>query len=161
MADAAFTATVYVQGATLVGVLLGGVLADSLYRRVKAARYWLVAVGLLLGAPCVHFIGSSPSLLQTKIAAILFGLCGGLFIANVMASSFEVVPADTRASAVGMLNLVGGIVAGFGTYFGGLWKKSLGIDNLLTLAALACFGAGILVLLAIKYLFQRDYDRVH
>ncbi len=161
LADAAFTATAYVQGATLVGVLLGGVLADWLYQRTKAARYWLVAGGLLVCAPCVHFIGSSHSLLETKIAAVIFGLSGGFFIANVMASTFEVVPADTRASAVGTLNLVGGIVAGFGVLFGGLWKKTLGIDNLLTIAAGACFGAGILVLVAIKYLFQRDFDRVH
>jgi MFS family permease len=161
LADAAFTATAYVQGATLVGVLSGGVLADWLYHRTKAARYWLVAGGLLLCAPCIHFIGNSQSLLETKIAAVIFGLSGGFFIANVMASTLEVVPADTRASAVGTLNMVGGIVAGFGTLFGGLWKKTLGINNLLTLAALACFVAGILVLLAIKYLFRRDYDRVH
>ncbi len=159
--DAALAATLYQQGATIVGVLTGGVLADWLFKRTPAARFWLVGAGLFLCAPCVHFMGNSDLLLQTKIAAAAFGLTSGLVIANIMPSSFDVVPADTRASAVGVLNLMGGLVAGVGTWLGGKLKETVGIDKLLTLSAVMCVVAGVLVAVAIKFLFQRDYDRVH
>ena len=51
LAEAGFTATVYVQGSTLIGLLTGGVLADWLYARTKASRFWLVCAGLILSAP--------------------------------------------------------------------------------------------------------------
>lgn len=161
MAEAGFTATVYLQTATLFGLLLGGVCADRLYTRTKAARSWLVCLGLLLSAPCLHLIGNSDSLSFTKVAAIGFGLGSGLFIANLVVSSFEVVPADTRASAVGCLNLIGAFVSGFAALLGGMWKESVGIHVLLSYAALTCFGAAVLLAVGIRLFFQKDYDRVH
>jgi MFS family permease len=161
LADAGFTATVYLQSATLVGLLMGGVLADRLYRRTKAARLWIMAAGLLLSAPCVHLIGNSDSLLATKFAAAGFGLGSGFVIANFMVSSFEVVPSDTRASAVGVLNLVGYVVSGFAALAGGLWKQSIGLSLLLSYAAWLSVIAGALLIVAIKVYFPRDYTRVH
>jgi predicted MFS family arabinose efflux permease len=159
--DAGLTATVYVQAATLVGLLAGGVGADWLYSRTKAARSWLVCLGMLLAAPCVHLIGNTDSLLFTKVAAIGFGLGSGLFIANLMVSSFEVVPADTRASAAGCLNLIGAAVSGFAALLGGMWKGTIGIPKLMTYASLTCVVTAVLLAIGIQIFFQRDYDRVH
>src|SRR5437773_4610729 len=161
LAGAIFFPTVYLLRATLVGLSRGGATADWLHRRTKAARYWVIAVGLFLCAPCVHLIGNSDSLLATKLAAVGFGLSSGLFIANFMVSSFEVVPADTQASAVGILNLVGYVVSGFAALVGGMWKQSLGLPALMSGAALLSVGAGMLLLVAIKFYFSQDYDRVH
>jgi sugar phosphate permease len=161
LAEAGFTATVYLQAATLVGLLAGGVGADWLYSRTKAARSWLVCLGMLLSAPCVHLIGNTDSLLFTKLAAIGFGLGSGLFIANLMVSSFEVVPADTRASAAGCLNLIGAAVSGFAALLGGMWKGSIGIPKLMTYASLTCIVTAVLLAAGIQMYFQRDYDRVH
>ena len=161
LAEAGFVATVYLQSATLVGLILGGTTADWLHRRTKAARYWVIAVGLFLCAPCVHLIGNSDSLFATKLAAIGFGLSSGLFIANFMVSSFEVAPADTQASAVGILNLVGYVVSGFAALVGGMWKQSLGLPALMSGAALLSVGAGVVLLVTIKFYFKQDYDRVH
>jgi len=159
--DAGFTATVYLQSATLVGLLVGGTLADWLYSRTKAARLWIIGSGLFLSAPCVHLIGTSDSLLATKLAALGFGLGSGLVIANFMVSSFEVVPSDTQASAVGVLNLVGYLVSGFAALAGGLWKQSIGLSSLLSYAAFLSVVGGLLVVVAIKTYFPRDYARVH
>jgi len=161
LTEAGTTATVYLQTATLVGLLAGGILADWLYSRTKAARFWLVCLGLLLSAPCVHMIGSAESLFYTKLATIGFGVGSGLFIANLMVSSFEVVPADTRASAAGCLNLIGAFVSGFAALLGGVWKKSVGIHNLMSYAALTCIATALLLVLGIKLYFQKDYDQVH
>jgi MFS family permease len=155
-ADAAFNATLFLQAAAALGLLIGGVLADALYCRTRASRLWLMAVSLLFCAPFLQLLSSSETLFATRCAAALFGLFSGLLMGNIFPAAFEVVPADTRSSAVGILNFCGGIMSGFATLFGGLWKKSLGIDRLLSLTAFAYLAAGIALIVGIKLLFPRD-----
>ncbi|MEZ6136585.1 MAG: MFS transporter [Pirellulaceae bacterium] len=154
--EAAFNATVYLQGSTLVGLLSGGWLADKLLPLTRASRYYLLLASLLLCAPCLHVIGNCETLFQLRIAAIAFGLFSGLMIGNIFPSAFEVVPVCSRATAVGVLNLCGGLVSGFATLFGGMWKETLGIDRLLSLTGAAYFVAGLLLLACILVLFPRD-----
>lgn len=161
LAQAGFEATVYLQCATLVGMLGGGCMADWLYRRTQAARSWLVCTGLLFCAPCVHLIGNTDSLFLTNLAAVGFGLSGGLCMANFMVSAFEFVPANTRASAVGCLNFIGAFVSGFAALFGGMWKGSVGIHFMLSCTALVCLLAALAYVFGIRVYFQRDYDQVH
>ncbi len=154
--DAAFNATLYLQGSTAVGLLGGGWLADRLLRVTKASRYYLMLASLVLCAPCLHAIGNCETLVQLRMAAIAFGLFSGLLMGNIFPSAFEVVPSQFRATAVGVLNLCGGLVSGFATLFGGLWKSTLGIDRLLSLTGAAYFAAGLLLLFGILVLFPRD-----
>jgi predicted MFS family arabinose efflux permease len=161
LADAAFNATVFLQGATLCGMLSGGVLADWLYHHTNAARLWLLTASLFLCAPCLHALGSGESLDATRLAATGFGFFSGFFMANIFPSAFEVVPADTRASAVGVLNLFGAIVSGFAPLVGGMWKQSVGMGRLLSYTALVYLLGGLLLIAGIKLLFPRDYQRIH
>jgi len=161
LADSAFNATVFLQGATLVGMLTGGVLADKLYHRTKAARLWMLTASLLGCAPFVHLLGNSETLAITRAAAVGFGLFSGLLMGNIFPAAFEVVAADARASAVGVLNLFGAIVSGFATLSGGVLKKSVGIENLLSYTALAYVAGGLALITGIQFLFRRDYERVH
>lgn len=156
-ADAAFNATVFLQSATFVGILAGGMIADNLHLRVKAARFWLIVAGLALSAPCIHLLGNSDTLLVTRIAAIGFGLFSGLFIANIFPAAFDVVSSDARATAVGLLNFCGAIMSGFATLFGGMWKQSLGIDRLLSITALAYIAVAVALIIGIRCLFPRDH----
>lgn len=159
-ADAAFNATVYLQATTAVGLLGGGMLADALYRRTKASRLWLMTASLIFCAPCLHYLGSSDTLLATRLAAAGFGLFSGLLMGNIFPAAFEVVPADTRASAVGILNFFGAIMSGFAALFGGMWKASLGIDRLLSITALAYIAAGLALVFGIKVIFPRDHANI-
>ncbi len=161
LADAAFTATAYLQSATLVGLLCGGVLADKLFLITKASRLWLMAASLLLCAPCLHAIGHSTTLTATCFSAAAFGLASGFLMGNIFPAAFEVVPGDTRASAVGLLNFFGAVVSGFAPLVGGMWKKSLGLEQLLTYTALAYVAAAMVLILGIRILFFKDFSRVH
>ena len=161
LADAAFTATAYLQGATLIGMLGGGFLADRLYQKTRAARLWLLAASLLLCAPCLHALGSSETLAATRLAAIGFGLFSGFLMGNIFPAAFEVVPADTRASAVGFLNFCGALVSGFAPLLGGMWKRTIGIESLLSATAAAYLVGAALVIAGIRFLFPSDYARIH
>ena len=161
LADAAFTATVFLQTSTLVGLMCGGILADKLYTRTKAARLYLMTASLMLCAPCLYAIGNSDTLNATRLAASAFGLFAGFFMGNIFPAAFEVVPTDTRASAVGLLNFFGALVSGLAPLLVGIWKKTIGVDRWLSYAALIYVAAAVVLIVGIQQLFQRDYERVH
>ena len=148
-AEAAFNATLYLQGSTAVGLLGGGMIADWLQRVTRASRYWLMVVSLVLCAPSLHALGSSETLEQVRLAAIAFGFCSGLMMGNIFPAAFEVVASHNRATAVGLLNFFGSLVAGLATLFGGMWKATLGIDRLMTFTAIGYAAAGLLLVVAI------------
>lgn len=161
MAEAAFTATSYLQAGTLVGMLTGGVLADRLYHRTRSSRLLLLTASLALCAPCLHTLGGAGSLGLACTSAVGFGLFSGFFMGNIFPAAFEVVPANTRASAVGVLNLCGGLLSGFAPLVGGLWKRTIGMEGLLTGTAIAYVIGALALLAGTKLLFPRDYARVH
>jgi sugar phosphate permease len=158
-AEAAFNATVFVQATTALGLLGGGRLADALYGNTRAARLWLMCASLLLCAPCLHALGNSHSLADTRLAAAGFGLFSGLLMGNIFPAAFDVVSTRSRATAVGVLNFCGAIMSGCATLFGGELKQSLGIGRLLSFTAFAYAAAGLALVLGIKTLFYRDFAR--
>jgi len=161
LAEAAFTATAYLQAGTLVGMLGGGVLADLLYQRTRSSRLWLLTASLLFCAPCLHLLGSAATLELTCAAAAGFGLFSGFLMGNIFPAAFEVVPADTRASAVGVLNFCGSLLSGLAPLVGGIWKRTVGMEQILTGTALAYLVGAAILVAGIRYLFPRDYARVH
>lgn len=155
--ESALTATAFLQAGDLVGTIAGGVLADWLYRRTKAARFWLCGAGLLMCAPCAYVVGATESLLLSKAAVAGFGLTSGLFLHHVAA--FDVIPAHTRASSVGCFNLMGALSGGFAPLVAGLLNRSVGVGMLIGYSALACFAAGVFLLVGTKRYFHTDHER--
>jgi MFS transporter, Spinster family, sphingosine-1-phosphate transporter len=157
LANAGFTATAWLNGASLAGLVLGGWGADLLQPHVRGARFWVLVTAVCLAAPCVYTIAIAKSLQVTILAASGFGICAGLFISNMFASAFEVVAPSRRASAAGFLNLVGAFVSGFAGLLGGLLKRNLGIDGLMSISAALCLAVGIFFIFGIRMFFERDY----
>jgi len=159
LAEAGFTAAVFYQSGNLVGSLGGAALADWLYRRTRAARFWVAATGFLFAGPCLLCIGHTQSLFMTKVGIVGFGVFGGLFLANMVTASFDVVPSHTRASACGCMNLLGSLTSGFASLGEGKWKSTVGIPNMMTMGAVLCLAASLLLMITIKFRFQQDHDR--
>jgi MFS family permease len=159
LTQAGLFSTVYLQGANLLGLLLGGLAGDWLYTRTPAARFWLTASGLLMAAPGVQILGNAPTLWQTEIGAVIYGLGSGLFMANFIVGVMEVVPLGVRASCVGVYNLMGSLVSGFAPWLGGLWKDTVGLPRLFSYAALLCLAAAVVVLVDIRWFFARDFAK--
>jgi predicted MFS family arabinose efflux permease len=159
LARAGFEASIYPQIGTLVGLIVGGALADRLYSSIKAARFTIVLAGFALAAPSIYLLGSSVSLSGTRLAGIAFGLFSGFVISNQAPSAFDVVPASLRASTVGVLNLLGALVSGFAPFLGGLARRTIGVDQLMTLTSGAYILTAIVVLYGILRHFERDQKR--
>ena len=160
MGEAGFAAAAVPQGATMVGLLLGGMAADRLFRFTNKARFWLLVAGLIIIAPSLCLVAQADTFDLARVAAAGFGLGCGLFMANLFPSSFDVVPERVRASAVGGLNLIGGLVAGFGAYLGGEYRRTLGIPTLMTIAAGLCLLGALVLAAGIQLFFARDHERL-
>jgi MFS family permease len=110
---AGLNATVYLQVASVLGVLSGGVLADSLARKKPGGRMLAQSIGLLCGVPFVFLTGWTTSVALLILAMAGFGYFKGLYDANIFASLYDVVPVARRGAAAGLLNSLGWLGAGF------------------------------------------------
>jgi len=157
LAKAGFEASVYPQIGTALGLVAGGAIADRWYKRTNAGRFWVVSAGFLLGAPSIFWLGAAPTLVLTRVAAIAFGFGVGFITGNQAACAFDVVPASLRASTTGMLNLIGATVAGFAPFLGGLSRKTIGVNRLMTFSALLFLASGVFVIYGTRRHFAVDH----
>jgi len=112
---AGFSATAYLQVASVLGVLAGGVLADRLARRYRAGRMMTQALGLFCGVPFIFVVGWTLHVPWLILAMACFGLFKGLYDSNIWASLHDVVPQERRATAVGVVNSLGWLGGGAAT----------------------------------------------
>jgi MFS family permease len=107
LAMAGLSATVYLQVASVAGVITGGVLADRLARRHRGGRMMTQSIGLFLGFPFIFLTGWTLSIPVLVLAMTCFGFSKGLYDANIWASLYDVVPVERRATAQGLMNCLG------------------------------------------------------
>lgn len=110
---ASLNATVYLQIASVLGVITGGVLADKIAQRVRGGRMLTQALGLACGVPFLFLTGWTTSVPLLVAAMVGFGYFKGLYDANLFASLYDVVQVERRAAAAGILNSLGWLGGGF------------------------------------------------
>lgn len=160
MSESGLVATLYLQVSSAIGVVCGGVLGDQAVKKVRGARFYASAAGVILSAPFAYLAFSSESLLELKLAACAFGLTGGLLMSNQFAASYDVAEERNYGFAAGALNMVGGLAGGAGILAAGLWKASVGIAHLMFWAAAAAVLSGCVLLWATAVFFPRERQKV-
>jgi MFS family permease len=128
LAMAGFSATFYLQIASVLGVLSGGFLADRLAKRFQGGRMMAQAGGLLLGAPFIFLSGWTLSIPVLILGLVGFGYFKGIYDANIWASLYDVVPTERRASAVGFMNSLGWLGGGVAPVAIGALAGSFGMS---------------------------------
>ena len=159
LSQAGLTATLSVQVTTALGLMLGGFAADRLVVHTAAARIWLLIVGMLGAAPCLHFLATASDPGTTKLAAASFGLFSGLYMANGMASVLDVIHSSRHATTVGVMNMVGGVSGGLAAYLIGKLKTQFGMEFMMSLVAALGALSLVLLLVAVFGFFSADYRR--
>jgi MFS family permease len=113
---ASLGATVFIQLASMVGASLGGVVADRWCRTRIEGRILVQAFGVLLGAPFIFLCGYTRIPWVLVVAMTLFGLCKGIYDSNLTPAFYDVIRPERRSTATGMMNLIGWIGAGLGSF---------------------------------------------
>ena len=99
-------AVYYVQIPSLIGVVLGGFLADRLMRKTMRGRIFISALGMIMFLPALLGLGQTDSLNFALACLILYGLGWGFFDCNNMPILSQVVRPNLRATGYGIMNLV-------------------------------------------------------
>jgi MFS family permease len=124
---AGMTATGYIQVASFVGVLVGGVWADRWSRTQPRARALVPAIGYCVVAPCLFFSATTDLLPLAVAGLIVFGIGRAFFDANHMPILRYITEQRYSATSYGFLNLISCITGGFMIFLGG-WLKDAHVD---------------------------------
>jgi len=135
LTGAGFSATFYIQVASFVGILAGGVLADRWARTHPRARLWTQSIGLAAAGPFLFLVGSTASEWALLPGLVLFGLGRGFYDCNLMPVVCQIVPQNLRATAYGILNMSSCLAGGGIAAAGGLLKDSIGLGGALQASA--------------------------
>jgi MFS transporter, Spinster family, sphingosine-1-phosphate transporter len=145
---AGLSATGYIQIASFIGVLLGGVVADWWMRRTARGRIFTSALGVLLLVPALLGLGYAWSLSAAIAFMILFGLGWGFFDCNNMPILCQITRPEHRATGYGFMNLVSISVGAAATVALG-WMRDQHIKFSVALAisaAVALLSAALILL---------------
>ena len=145
---AGLSATGYIQVASFVGVLLGGVIADGWMRRTNRGRIFTSAVGVFLLVPALLGLGYAWSMSAAIVFMILFGIGWGFYDCNNMPILCQIARAEHRATGYGLMNLVSISVGALATVGLG-WMRDHGIKFSIAFAVsavVACLSAGLILL---------------
>ena len=124
MSEAGPISTITIAASSLVGVLFGGMLSDRWVQRNLRGRVYTGAIGLGLTIPSLFLLGFGHSLLTVVGAGLLFGIGYGMFDANNMPILCQFVSARQRATAYGVMNMVGVFAGAIITSVLGSWSDS-------------------------------------
>jgi MFS family permease len=123
-------ATITIAASSLLGVLGGGFLSDNWVKNNLRARVYTSAIGLSLTIPALLLLGFGNSLFHLMGAAFCFGIGFGMFDANNMPIVCQFIAPAHRATAYGIMNMVGVFAGSLVTNWLGksVDKGSLGKD---------------------------------
>lgn len=121
MAQAGPMSTITIAASSFVGVLLGGVMSDKWVLRNIRGRIYTSAIGLGMTIPALILLGFGHSVVAVVGAGMLFGIGFGMFDANNMPILCQIISAKYRATAYGVMNMVGVFAGAAVTHLLGKW----------------------------------------
>lgn len=130
-------ATGYFHTAAIIGVLVGGYLADRWSKRNYKARLLIPMIGLCIAAPAI-FTASYTSVLAIAVGGFMIYAFTRIFTdGNMMPILCLIVDSKNRATAYGLLNLFACIIGGIGLFMAGyLRDANINLSSLFQVAAI-------------------------
>ena len=113
MAQAGPMSTITIAASSFLGVIFGGILSDKWVQKNLRGRIYTSAIGLGLTIPALLLIGSGHTIYHVIGAAFCFGFGFGMFDANNMPILCQFVSSKYRATAYGLMNMVGVFAGAF------------------------------------------------
>lgn len=147
--QAGVSAVLYVQIASLIGVAVGGWLADRWMRWTIRGRILTSALGVSFFLPSLFGVGDATTVEIAVGFLVLFGLGWGLFDSNNMPILCQIVRPELRATGYGIMNLVSIGCGGFADWgFGALRERFVPLNVVFGIfAAVALLSIGVVLLI--------------
>ena len=124
MSQAGPISTITIAVSSFIGVLIGGPLSDKWVQKNLRGRVYTGAIGLGLTIPSLLLLGFGHNLVAVVGAGLLFGIGYGIFDTNNMPILCQFVSHKQRATAYGVMNMIGVSAGAFTTHLLGRWGDS-------------------------------------
>ncbi len=158
LAEAGRLSTLAPQIGTVIGLIVGGWLADRWTRHWIGGRFGVQILGLVIAAPAVLVIALVDSQLMIQLALVLCGIGIWLYIPNLWATTFEVVNPAARSTAIGLLNVIAGLLGSWPYLVVG-WLRDEGVIRDLRHVFLVFVGVLCVAIGTLWYLVGRTLAR--
>ena len=158
LAEAGRLSTLAPQIGTVIGLIVGGWLADRWTRRWIGGRFGVQILGLVIAAPAVLVIALVDSQLMIQLALVFCGIGIWLYIPNLWATTFEVVNPAARSTAIGLLNVIAGLLGSWPYLVVG-WLRDEGVIRDLRHVFLVFVGVLCVAIGTLWYLVGRTLAR--
>ncbi|OYY99707.1 MAG: MFS transporter [Sphingobacteriia bacterium 28-36-52] len=149
MSKAGPLSTITIAASSFLGVIFGGVLSDKWVQKNIRGRVYTSAIGLAMTIPALLLIGLGNSMIHLVGAVFFFGFGYGMFDANNMPILCQFISSKHRATAYGLMNMIGVFAGAFITNLLGKSSDagSLGKDfAMMALVVVAALAVQLLVL---------------
>lgn len=124
LGEAGVSATSFIQVASFLGVIIGGILADRWSKKNIRGRLYMPVIGFTLGAPFLFLMASTSVFGIAIVGMIVFGLARGFHDSNLMPVMCQVIDKRYRATGYGFLNFFSTVIGGIMVYVGGALKDA-------------------------------------
>ncbi len=159
---AGVSATLYVNVAAILGVLLGGYLADRWMGLTSRGRIYTSACGMLMLIPALFGVGNAGTLNVAILFLALFGLGWGFFDCNNMPILCQIARPEIRATGYGIMNFVSISCGGAADYaFGFLRDREVPLNQIFGVFALTALISVICVLCIQPKNYETSSKEVH
>ncbi len=125
-------ATLFLNPWQILGLLLGGFIADIWSKKNKYARINIPIIGICIAAPAAFFAGYSTLLSIAVGFMVVYGISRMFVDTNLMPIIVATTDKRYRATAYGMMNMFTTVIGGLGVYVIGILRDK-GVDMRLIL----------------------------
>lgn len=161
LAAAGLSGTMTLQLSASLGILAGGFLSDRIARGGAPRRMLFMGLCYLASAPCLLvFYGKFPAV-AVSAAIVLFSFGRALAASNEDAILCEVIPADGRATAYGLVNTMNCLAGGAGIMIAGVLKSGIGLSTIFAGISVLVLFSGLVSLAGYWWFMPRDMRRLH
>jgi hypothetical protein len=159
LGGAGFAGTFMLQVSVVLGLAGGGWVSDR--AALGASRRRLLVQGLcyLLAAPFLLLFLLRPGFPLVAVAVSLFSLFRGLGQANENPTLCEVIPAQFRSTAIGIMNTCATAAGGVGVLLAGVLKGGWGLAAVFAGISLLFVISGLALLAAYRFWAETDAAR--
>ncbi|MEL7589348.1 MAG: MFS transporter [Prolixibacteraceae bacterium] len=161
LSSAGFHSMFYTHLFAFIGVILAGKYSDKFAKKNPASRMMMQGFGLLIAVPFIVMMGNSGVLATIYIGFAGFGFARAFFDANTYTVLYDVIPEKYHSSASGVMIMTGFLVGSMSPIILGYMKPLFGLSFGLSMLAAVWAVCGLLLVFTSKYLYKKDYARVH
>lgn len=159
LSAAGFQSMFFTHIAAFAGILLAGRISDRAGQRKPSVRLLMQAFGLLAATPFIVLMGNAGTFTLVYVGFIGFGFARAFFDANTYPVLFDVIPSRYHASAAGVMAMVAFSIGSVSPVILGYLKPMVGLSAGISGLAIVWVLCGILLLVAYKFYFNKDYNR--